>query len=173
MIRRVVLVGLPGAGKSTVGAVVADRLGWRFIDLDREIERTSGASVPEIFASDGEAHFRRLEREATLAIAGADRVVVAPGGGWSLDRSNPAALGPGSLTVYLRVSPELALARMAGSAGVRPLLAVPDPLRRLEELLEAREDAYLQANHVLSVDSLEPDQVADSIVALATGSRPD
>jgi shikimate kinase len=173
VIRRVVLVGLPGAGKSSVGAMVADRLGWRFVDLDREIERASGASVAEIFARKGEAHFRQLEREATLAIAGSDRVVVAPGGGWSLDRSNPAALGPGSLVVYLRVSPEVAMARMAGSAGVRPLLAGPEPLRRLEELLAVRESAYMQANHTLSVDSLDADQVAESIVALATGSRPD
>lgn len=198
------LVGLPGAGKSTVGPLLAERLGgWRFVDLDVEIERATGRSVSEIFALEGEAAFRRLEREATRRLAselapsdaahvadaeardpggevrvaavsprvpGAARrgVVLAPGGGWILDPANLKALGPATETVYLRVSPAGALRRMAGSAAVRPLLATPDPLASLKALLEAREAAYLQANHTVAAELMSADAVADSIVALVS-----
>ena len=167
----VVLVGLPGAGKSTVGPLLAARLGgWRFVDLDVEIERATGRSVAEIFATDGEAAFRQLEREAThgLASLGQAGVVLAPGGGWILDPRNLNALGPAIVTVYLRVSPAAALRRMAGAAADRPLLATSDPLTSLEALLEAREAAYLQANHTVAAELMSPDAIADSIVALVS-----
>jgi shikimate kinase len=168
--RRIVLVGLPGAGKSTVGALVAERLGWRFVDLDREIERAAGRPVTEIFAEEGEGRFRELERDATRRLAGEAGVVLAPGGGWALDRSNVAALGEGSLVVYLSVSPAVALERLGAEPDTRPLLAGPEPLRRLEELAAAREAAYLQSDHTLRVDSLGVAEVADTIVALAMGT---
>lgn len=204
--RCVVLVGLPGAGKSTVGPLLAARLGgWRFVDLDLEIERATGRSIGQIFASDGEAAFRRLEREATQRLASglvasagargpaveprvadagargptgesrvadagarAPGVVLAPGGGWILDPANLKALGPATATVYLRVSPTVALRRMAGAAAARPLLATSDPLTSLNSLLEAREAAYLQANHTVAAELMSPVAVADSIVALVS-----
>lgn len=195
------MVGLPGAGKSTVGPLLAKRLGgWRFVDLDVEIERVTGRSVAEIFATDGEAAFRRLEREATQGLAseiasaaeprgrvveskGASRgrvgkmhgsapsragMVLAPGGGWILDPTNRKALGPAAITVYLRISPAAALRRMAGAAAARPLLATSDPLASLKALLEAREAAYLQANHTVAAELMSPDAIADSIVALVS-----
>lgn len=183
------MIGLPGAGKSTVGPLLAVRLGgWRFVDLDVEIERAVGRSVAQIFASDGEAAFRRLEREATQRLAsdlalddpvaqprveaGEARrpagVVLAPGGGWILDPANLQALGPATATVYLRVSPAAALRRMAGAAAARPLLATSDPLTSLKAILEAREAAYLQANHTVAAELMSPDAIADSIVALVS-----
>lgn len=180
----IVLVGLPGAGKSTVGPLVAERLGWVFTDLDAEIERVAGRSVTAIFAADGEESFRRLEHEATGKIAGTVRglqatgrstkagsvagVVVAPGGGWMLDPANVHALGPGARTVYLRVSPEVAEQRMAASAASRPLLATSDPLTALRGLLAARETVYLQANHTVAAEMMTPAALADSIVALVS-----
>ena len=168
----IVLVGLPGAGKSTVGPLVAARLGWAFVDLDVEIAREAGRSVTEIFATQGEATFRRLEREATQRLAGSQGLVLATGGGWMLDPANTAVLGSGVCTVYLRVSPDVALGRMADNATTRPLLATSDPLGALHGLLEARESTYLQANHTLVVESMAPDLVADTIVALVSSQEP-
>lgn len=166
---RIVLVGLPGAGKSTVGPLVADALGWAFVDLDAEIVKTAGRPVPEIFVSEGEEGFRRRERGATLAMAGWEGLVLAPGGGWILDPRNLEALGAKTLVVHLHVSPEVAAARIGPSGASRPLLAGPDPVSRLHELAATREPVYLQANHTVSVDLLSPDAVASYIVALATG----
>lgn len=199
-----VLIGPPGAGKSTVGPLLAARLGdWRFVDLDVEIERVTGRSVTQIFAMDGEAAFRQLERETTQRLAsdftpaagsrgaaadtrvesrgpstdthGAPRgpagMVLAPGGGWILDSANLSALGAATVTVYLRVSPATALHRMAGAAAARPLLATSDPLTSLKALLEAREAAYLQANHTVEAELMSPDAIADSIVALVSSGQ--
>lgn len=166
--QRIVLVGLPGAGKSTVGPLVAAALGWAFVDLDQEIERTAGRTVPEIFAAEGEAGFRRRERGATLAMAEWPGLVLAPGGGWLLDPSNLAALGAGTEVVHLQVSPAVAASRLGPAAAGRPLLAGPSTVQRLQELWEARRSTYLQANHTLSVDLLSPEETASYIVALAS-----
>jgi shikimate kinase len=170
---RIVLVGLPGAGKSTVGALVAEALGWEFVDLDELIARTAGMSVPEIFVREHESGFRRREREATKSLVGKRRVVLAPGGGWPMDRSNPASLGPGSLTVYLEVAPEVAAARMAAMPGSRPLLEGLDPAGSLRDLHERREETYLQSDHTVTVDSMAPGAAASLIVALARGVEGD
>lgn len=165
---RIALVGLPGSGKSTVGPLVAARLGWRFIDLDDEIVRLAGRSIPEIFADEGEPGFRERERQATAVLADFGPLVLAPGGGWFLDPANRQALGPVTEVVYLAVAPEVAATRMGGSAMARPLLAGGDLANRLRELLVQRESMYLQANHTVSVDSLSPEEVAALIVALAS-----
>lgn len=167
-VARIVLVGLPGAGKSTVGPLVARRLGWRFVDLDAEVERAAQRTVAQIFADEGEAGFRAREVAATQTIASQDHLVVAAGGGWVTEPANWGALGPGALTVYLRVSPGTALARLGASGGGRPLLAGANPAEKLAQLLAARESMYLQANHTVSADLLGPDEVAAIIVALAT-----
>jgi shikimate kinase len=172
--RVIVLVGLPGAGKSTVGPIVAARLGRRFVDLDRSIEAQAGRPVAAIFAEEGEEGFRARERAASREVGRDDRpLVLAPGGGWIEDPANAVAIGPGRLTVYLRVSLPVAMARLAGSGELRPLLGGPDPGFRLEELRRRREGLYLQADHTISVDSLTPDEVATSIVAIASGSNRD
>jgi shikimate kinase len=172
-VRFVVLVGLSGAGKSTLAPLVAARLGWPSTDLDAMIAERAGMPVRGIFAAEGELGFRRREREATADIAEHAPQVIAVGGGWMLDRTNLAALGEGVLSVYLRVQPEIAVARMGADLAARPLLRGADPVARLGELLEAREAAYLQANHTLAVDSMTPDEAADIIVALASGRTGD
>jgi shikimate kinase len=176
---RIVLVGLSGAGKSTVGPLVCEGLAaagdadWRFVDLDAEIERRAGRSVPEIFARQGEAAFRKLERAVSREVAASRRLVVAPGGGWIELRDAVAEMLDRSTAVYLRVSPEVAAARIAAQGGGRPLVAGEDPVARLGELLARREPLYLQSQHTVSVDSMSPVEVASYIVALATGRTRD
>lgn len=166
-----VLLGLPGAGKSTVGPLVAAALGRPFVDLDAEIVRRAGRPVPAIFAADGEAAFRALERAVTaeLLTPGTEPVVLSPGGGWVEDPANRATLGRGVVAVYLRVTPAVALQRMGGTVADRPLLAGGDPVSALSRILARREAYYLQSQHTVSVDSMTPDAVASSIVALARG----
>lgn len=163
-----VLVGLPGAGKTTVGRALAARLGRPFVDLDARITARAGLSVAEIFASQGEARFRELERQATKEIAAAAApMVVAPGGGWVVVPGLVALLRPPSRLVWLRLSPQSALARMGASVLDRPLLAGDDPLAALTGILATREAAYLQSDHTVSVETMTVDEVVDAIVTLA------
>jgi shikimate kinase len=165
---RLVLVGLPGSGKSTVGPLVAARLGWSFVDLDEEIVRVAGRTIPEIFAAEGESGFRAQEHAATAALVEQGPLVLASGGGWMLDPANRGVLGLGTEVVYLEVSPEVAATRMGGAASARPLLAGDNLIERLADLLARRKLTYLQANHTVSVDLLGPEEVAALIVALAS-----
>lgn len=171
--RLVVLTGLPGAGKSTVGPLVAARLGWRWLDLDAEIAHAAGRPIAEVFAADGESGFREWELRVTRALADAQQVVVSVGGGWGVEPATRNAIGPNVITVYLRVSPSAAIARMAGTVAARPLLRTDDPEATLGQLLARRETSYLQANHTLAVDALAPDAAADIIVALVRRSTGD
>ena len=163
-----VLVGIPGAGKSTVARALAARLQWPFVDVDDEIAAREGMSVRDIFATRGEAHFRALEREATerLALAEAPSVV-APGGGWITVPGLVALLRPPARLIWLRVSPEQAMARLGKGVEGRPLLSGPDPLTALTAILTARETFYLQADHAVSVEMMTPLDAVEAILALA------
>lgn len=176
-VRRVVLVGFMCSGKSTVGPALAERLGWDHLDLDREIERREGRVISRIFAEEGEARFRELEARATAELAGRERLVLSPGGGWITNPALLAALGPGTLTVWLRVRPETVLARSAAAPGERPLLRGPDPLAQVRLLLAAREPLYRRASLVVPTDDLVPADVVSHILgeirARATAPFPD
>lgn len=169
----VVLVGLPGAGKSVTGRRVARLLRRRFIDLDAVIERAAGMPVAAIFAAEGEAGFRAREREATRGLAERAPAVIAPGGGWVLDPANPAALGERAVIVWLRVAPAAAVARMGAGIARRPLLAGPDPVGALAGLLAAREARYAAvAHHAVETDGVPVDELARRVAALvAPASR--
>lgn len=171
----IVLLGLPGAGKSTVGPIVARALVRAFVDLDLEIERREGLSVEAIFAASGEGKFRAVERRLTaeLLAAGGPAIVLAPGGGWAEESANRALLGAAVFAVYLRVTPRVAVGRMGAQTEARPLLAGGDPERKLVEVLARREPLYLQAQYTVNVDHMSPEQVASSIVALASGEFAD
>ena len=161
-IRRVVLLGMMGAGKTTVGRVLADRLGWEHLDLDREIEQRTGQRISDVFRVQGEAHFRRLEAELTREIAGLPRVVLSPGGGWITTPALLEGLGAGTLSVWLRVSPDEVLRRLGGG-GDRPLLIRPDPRTVLEQLLREREPLYRQSDIELDTNHRGSEAIAAEI----------
>lgn len=162
----VVLVGLSGAGKSTVGPLLAERLGWRFIDFDEQIARDAGTTIAEIFRTEGEASFRERERRLTRELSSVAHAVVAPGGGWITDPGALAGLPRGARVIWLRVSPEEAVHRLRGSTIERPLLAGAGALRRAHEILAARERLYRQAHHTIDVDARAPADIAREIAAL-------
>jgi shikimate kinase len=162
---RVVLVGFMGSGKSTVGRRLARRLEWVFVDLDEAVEAAAGMKVEELFRACGEPAFRQLEADAGAVAAAGTRVVIAPGGGWSLVPGRLDDLPEGSLTVWLRVTPATAVRRAIGTRLVRPLLAGPDPVTRASELLEEREQAYSRARLHLDADMASPTSLVNEIVA--------
>jgi len=162
-----VLVGLPGSGKTTVGRAVAGVLRWPFVDLDLEIVRRAGQPITAIFAVHGESHFRALEREATLHLREHSPSVIAPGGGWVTMPDTVALLRPPARMTYLKVSPAGAARRLRRSARSRPLLK-HDPLGVLERLLLARGAAYENADLVVDTEVLTRQQVIDQIVALVS-----
>jgi shikimate kinase len=166
--RHLVLVGLPGAGKSTVGLAVAGRLGRPFVDLDVEIETRGGRSVGELFRVKGETEFRRLEHAATAALVGSAPAVIAPGGGWMTQAETVALLRPHALLVYMRVSPEAALRRLGPGVATRPLLLGGDPAAALRSLEAARVPLYLTADRVLDTEALDLQDVVESLVQMAS-----
>ncbi len=169
-IRRVLLVGFMGSGKSTVGPLVAEALSWRFVDFDDRIEQEEGRSVPRIFADEGEPYFRSVEEGVARALLEEADVVLGSGGGWAAVPGRLKALPPGTLSVWLRVSPEVAVAR-AGSSGDRPLLTGPDPLATARRLLERRVSAYAEAQAEVDTDGRTPIDVSRTILALVERHR--
>jgi shikimate kinase len=159
----VILVGLPGAGKSTVGMLLATKLARTFLDFDLEIERREGMPITQIFGERGEPGFRELERKLTEELREFGNMVLAPGGGWVADPAVVALLRPPARMVYLRVKPETALRRLAGEASARPLLNRPDPLGELTKLFEARKNAYQGADFEVGAEILTPEQVTNEI----------
>ena len=152
----VVLVGLPGSGKSAVGRRLAARHQAVFVDLDERIEQAAGRSIPEIFEADGEAGFRRLERDVVTGLGPPDpspalRRVISPGGGAVLDPRNRWLLYRGRVAVWLNVRPEVLAQRLRRSPTVRPLVQGGDPLGRVRLLAAARERFYAAAHQVNGV----------------------
>ena len=169
--KHLILVGLPGAGKSTVGRAVANKLGRRFLDFDVEIERREKLSVAEIFATKGEPYFRELERTITAELRDVAGMVLAPGGGWIANPGCFETIRERATIVYLEVSPERAILRMGRGLAQRPLLTRPNPVEEATNLLAARKELYLQSDHTVSTDSLARDEVVLRIVALATAEQ--
>jgi shikimate kinase len=162
-----ILIGLPGAGKSTHGRRAAKQLQRPFIDLDRRIAHLAGRSVPKIFREDGEAGFRDFERKATAALAIEPPSIVAPGGGWMMDPANVALVKPAAVIVWLQVSPVVAAARLGPRARLRPLLATGDPVEKLTQLLQRRLARYATADAVIDTQAHDWQVVVDAIAALA------
>jgi shikimate kinase len=162
-----VLVGLPGSGKSTVGRAVAKRLSRPFLDFDAEIERREGISVARIFAERGEAAFRSLEYSLTQELAAAPPMVLAPGGGWVTIPGAMALLRPPGRIIHLQISPKEALRRLTRSRIVRPLLAQADPAMAMQSLWDRRSGLYALADVTINVETVDSQRLIDSVVALA------
>ena len=165
--RSVVLVGMMGAGKSSVGRRLAVRLGVPFVDADVEIEKAAGMTISEIFAQKGEPTFRMLEHGLTEELRQLGGMVLAPGGGWVGRPDTVALIRPPAKMIYLRIRPRTALARMGRSVASRPLLGRPDPVGELERLLRERRAAYESADYVVDVERVAlPEVVRRTLAAM-------
>ena len=168
----IVLVGMMGSGKTTVGRAAARRLGWDFLDSDQQVEARTGRTVAQIWREQGEPGFRHLEKEAladALASTAECPAVIAAAGGTVLDPTNRALLRQHPPVVWLRAQPRT-LAGRVGSGRHRPLLDV-DPAHALERLSAEREPCYREvADTVIDVDDLPRHLVVDQVVALAQGA---
>ncbi len=161
----VFLVGMMGAGKSTLGRLLASRLSYQFLDTDSLIEACTGKTIPEIFASDGEAPFREVERKVLAQVAAYKRLVVATGGGIVLDSLNWSYLHAG-IVVWLDAPVDMLFERIVASPVLRPLLHTPDPKATLAALCEQRRQRYAQADiHILQTPEETPEHTCDRIVA--------
>ena len=166
MPRHLVLVGLPGCGKSTVGRQVAESLGAPLFDIDSLLVREMGMPVEHIFGMVGEQRFREMEQKAVLAaVAAEEPAVIVPGGGWAAQPGHMHGAREFALLIYLRCLPRTA-AKRAEEGEVRPLLVGPDPVDRMRKLLECREPFYKLADFEVSADR-QIEEVSAGVVDLA------
>lgn len=163
--RPLVLVGPMGAGKTTVGRRVAQRLGRAFVDLDADIERRAGATIAQLFERDGEAAFRALERDALADWLGTASIVIATGGGAVLDAASRRQLRERAHVVHLHARVDAQLCRLDGDA-TRPLLARGDRSAVLHALAAQRDPLYREVASVsIDTDALDPDAVVGQVLA--------
>jgi len=169
--RLIYLTGFMGSGKSTIGPILANTLGYKFIDLDRQIEQETGKSVTSIFKEDGEDAFRAVERSILERVSGMDQIVVSLGGGTVAHEENFKLIRSGGVIVYLQLSPEEAVRRMRHKTD-RPMLKDKDgnPLpeqileQRIRELLGAREGFYKRADIIVPTERHNVGRTVDEIV---------
>jgi shikimate kinase len=164
--RRIVLTGFMGSGKSTVGPLLASRLGWKFVDADDMIEAEAGVSIAELFTRHGEGAFREREHAAIARLASGEGLVMALGGG-AIEHEKTRRLllnAPGTLMVHLEVELATALARCRGTEELRPILA---DQANLAARYARRVPLYRMAHVSIAVDALTPEQAAEAIVRAA------
>jgi XRE family aerobic/anaerobic benzoate catabolism transcriptional regulator len=162
------LLGLRGAGKTTIGRRLARRLHVPFVELDRRVEEAAGLTLPEIFALHGEQYYRRLERETLEQVLAEGRpLVLATGGGIVASPDTYALLKRRALTVWLRAHPEDHWNRVVQQGDRRPMGDNPQAMAELRRLLAAREPLYAQARHRVDTSRLSVDQAVLAIEGLA------
>lgn len=167
MTPRLVLIGPPGAGKSTIGRRVANALDLQLLDTDVEIERVTGRTIPEIFAEDGESSFREIEEDVVARALDTHEGVVSLGGGAILSERTRERLA-GHTVVYLEISVAEGLRRTGATAanGARPLLAGGDPAQKYRDLMRRRRPLYRQAATIrVRTDGRSPGRVVQQVLA--------
>jgi len=169
MPRHLVLVGLPGSGKSTVGKLAAEGLAAPLIDVDSLLVRQMGMPVAQIFGMIGEAGFRQMEREAVTAALHASPSIVVPGAGWAAQPGQLDEAKGLATIIYLKCTATIA-ARQSQQGEIRPLLADADPVERMRELLKEREPFYRLADYEVAAESSSPAVVAEGVIRVAKDS---
>jgi len=161
----IALIGFMGSGKTTVGRLLAVRLGMKFIDLDDVIKDKLGMEITEIFSNYGEKYFRDVESQVVKEVfTGIDNSVIACGGGVVLKDDNVRIINQNSVVVYLRISPYEAYSRLL-SCRDRPLLNVSNRLEVINQLMRVREPLYLRTAHiVVDVDGRTPEDIVEEII---------
>jgi XRE family aerobic/anaerobic benzoate catabolism transcriptional regulator len=168
----IALLGLRGAGKSTLGPALAKRLAVSWIELDERIEQEAGLSLAEIFALHGEAYYRRLERQTIEEILDTGQpAVIETGGGIVTAEDTYALLRHQCTTVWLRALPSDHMARVQAQGDHRPMAGRPNAMRELEELLETRRPLYSQAEITINTSRGSPEEAIDALVAAVQGER--
>jgi shikimate kinase len=166
----ITLIGYRATGKTTLARLLAERLGWDWIDADVEIERRAGKSIARVFAEDGEPAFRDLEAQVIAELCRRERLVLAAGGGAPLRPESRRAMRRSGRVVWLVARPETILRRMtadATTAGRRPNLTEKDPLEEIVHLLGKREPVYRKSAHVqIDTEGKTPEQLAAEILAM-------
>jgi shikimate kinase len=164
--RRIVLTGFMGSGKTTVGPLIAARLGWSFIDVDDVIEAEAGTTIAEIFSRHGEAAFRERERATIARLAAGDSLVLALGGGAIENEATRDLLltAPETLLIHLEVELATTLKRCQGTEHTRPILA---DHANLAARYQRRLPLYRRSHISIPVDALFPEQVVDQILHVA------
>jgi shikimate kinase len=166
----VVLIGMMGAGKTSVGRALADLLSVPFFDSDAEIEAAAGCSVAQIFADYGEDEFRRLERQVTIRLLGGDVCVLSLGGGAFVDDETRERVKKTAFSVWIKVDRDILLKRVAHH-GHRPLLKGGSPKERLEKILAERESVYAEADLTVFCDDRPVLQNAYTIMTAIQDAR--
>ena len=164
-VTRIYLIGFMGAGKTTIGRRLATRLGWKFIDLDEEIERPEGHPIADIFLERGETHFRQIEQLALRRVStstSTEKSIIALGGGAFLDAENRAIADNSGLTVWLKVSFAKVVDRVKID-GTRPKFTNKE---QAEELYRSREPHYALAKVHIPTDEGTPETIADEIIGV-------
>jgi len=166
MVRNIILIGFMGTGKSTVGKAVATELDWGFIDTDEQVEALAGKSISELFAQDGEQHFRKLESQVLSDIAKREHLVVSTGGGAVLRQENRQAMLASGLVVALTADAETIIERVRLDTN-RPLLAGDLP-SKVQRLMKEREGAYDFATVKIDTSGLGVEEIVEIILTHTT-----
>lgn len=160
----IVLIGFMGSGKTTVGKALSAKCGKEFLDTDALIEAKEGRKISEIFAKEGEGHFRKLEYAALKSLLDAKDKIISTGGGIVTYPDNRGLLKKAGKVVYLRVKPETVVKRLEGDES-RPLLVGDDKLSKVENLLSSRKAMYEDAaDIIIDVDYLLVEEIVGLIV---------
>jgi len=161
--KSIALIGLMGSGKSTIGAILANKLNLKFVDIDAQIEAKVGTTITEIFAQKGEDFFRQIESEVLYDFAKTEGRIISTGGGAVQNENNLKTLQNNCITIYLKTSPEVLFERVKND-NTRPLLHNENPLEILRELFKKREANYQKAAIIVVTDGKTTDEIVKEII---------